>query len=249
MTGTPQSPASPEPSPARHGISVFFPFYNEEANIETVTIEAIEFLPEISGDFEVILVDDGSSDGTGAIADRLAADHAHVRVLHHPTNRGYGAALRTGFAAATKELVFYTDGDGQFDIRELALLLPHIDTYDIVSGYRMDRRDSLVRKVNAFCWGKLVTRLLGFRCRDVDSAFKLYRREIFNRIELRSTGALIDAEVLARAVRAGCRLTEVPVHHRPRLAGTQTGANLKVILRAFRELLKLRKDIRSTPSA
>ncbi len=233
----------------KYGISVFFPFYNEAENIERTVSEALAFLPEISDDYELILVNDGSSDRTGELADKLAAEHPFLRACHHEVNRGYGAALRTGFSAASKELVFYTDGDGQFDIRQLALLLEHIETHDIVSGCRVNRQDSPFRKINAFCWSKLVTRLLGFRCRDVDSGFKLYRREIFDHIELKSTGALIDAEVLGRAVCAGYTLTEVPVRHRPRLAGTQTGANLKVIGRAFKELLKLRKEIRRTPPA
>ena len=233
----------------KYSISVFFPFYNEAENIERTVSEALAFLPEISDDYELILVNDGSSDRTGELADKLAAEHPCLRACHHKVNRGYGAALRTGFSAATKELVFYTDGDGQFDIRQLALLLEHIETHDIVSGCRVNRQDSPFRKINAFCWGKLVTRLLGFSCRDVDSAFKLYRREIFDHIELKSTGALIDAEVLGRAVGAGYTLTEVPVRHRPRLAGTQTGAKLKVIGRAFKELLKLRKEIRRTPPA
>ncbi len=226
-------------------ISVFFPFYNEEVNIENTTNEALAFLPEISDDFEVILVNDGSADRTGEIADRLAGDNDKVRACHHEINQGYGTALRTGFEAASKEWVFYTDGDGQFDIHELALLLPLAGEYDIVSGYRMNRQDNFVRRLNAFCWGKLVKTVLGFRCRDVDSAFKLYRREIFDHIDLRSTGALIDAEILARAHHAGYTLTEAPVHHRPRLAGTQTGANIRVIARAFKELIKLRKNIRS----
>ncbi len=233
----------------RYSISVFFPCYNEEGNIERVTGEALAYLPTISDDFEIILVDDGSADRTGEIADRLAANHPTVRAVHHDANKGYGSALRTGFAAATKELVFYTDGDGQFDIAEMDLLLPLIEDYDIVSGYRQNRQDNAIRRLNAFCWGTLVKTLLGFRCRDVDSAFKLYRREIFDHIELGSTGALIDAEVLSRAARAGYSLTEVPVHHRPRIAGEQTGSKIRVILRAFRELLKLRKSIRATPRA
>jgi len=232
--------------PKRHSLSVFFPCYNEEDNVRRVVAEAMAFLPTVSDDFEVILVDDGSRDRTGEILDELAAGDGRIRAVHHETNRGYGGALQSGFRAATKELVFYTDGDGQFDITDLTRLLPRIDEYDIVNGYRERRQDSAVRRLNAWLWGKLVQRVLGFRCRDVDSAFKLYRREIFDRIEMRSTGALIDAEVLARARRAGCTLTEVPVRHRPRIAGRQTGANLKVIARAFKELLKLRRDIRNS---
>ena len=230
-------------------LSVFLPCYNEEANVRRVVGEATAFLPTVSDDFEVIVVDDGSGDRTGEIADELAAADPRVRAVHHEANRGYGAALRSGFRAATRELVFYTDGDGQFDIAELAKLLPLIERCDIVSGYRERRCDGVVRRLNAWLWGRLVQWMLGFRSRDVDSAFKLYRREIFDHIELQSTGALIDAEVLARAARAGYTLAEVPVTHRPRLAGKQTGANLRVIARAFRELWRLRKEIRATPRA
>jgi len=235
--------------PSLSGISVFFPCYNEEGNLERVVAEALDFLPGISDDFEIIIVNDGSRDRTGQIAEQLAAEEPAVRVVHHETNRGYGAALRSGLAAATKEMVFYTDGDGQFDIREMPRLLPLITEYDIVTGYRVNRRDGVFRKFNAFCWGKLVQNLLRFRCRDVDCAFKLYRRAIFDHMQLRSTGALIDAEILARANRAGYTTAEVPVSHRPRTAGRQSGAKLSVILRAFKELLKLRKTILSTPTA
>jgi glycosyltransferase involved in cell wall biosynthesis len=240
--------ASPAQGPhRRRALSVFFPCYNEEGNVRRVVGEAMAFLPTVSDDFEVILVDDGSRDRTGQIADALAADDARIRVVHHETNRGYGGALQSGFRAATRELVFYTDGDGQFDITDLARLLPRIDRYDIVSGYRRRRRDSRLRRLNAWLWGRLVQRVLGIRSRDVDSAFKLYRREIFDHIEMRSMGALIDAEILARAARRGYTFAEVPVRHRPRIAGRQSGANLRVIARAFRELWRLRKDILAPP--
>ncbi len=232
----------------RRSLSVFFPFYNEQDNVRRVVGEALAFLPTVSDDFEVILVNDGSGDRTGEIIDEFAAGDPHIRAVHHPSNRGYGQALRSGFRAATKELVFYTDGDGQFDIAEMQSLLEQIGRYDIVSGYRCHRQDSVIRRLNAWMWGRLVTWVLGFRCRDVDSAFKLYRREIFSRIEMKSTGALIDAEILARATRSGYNLTEVPVSHRRRIAGSQTGAKLSVILRAFKELLVLRKEIVSQQS-
>lgn len=230
-------------SQRKYALSVFYPCYNEQDNVRRVVGEALGFLPTVSDDFEIILVNDGSRDRTGAIIDELAAGDTRIRAVHHPANLGYGGALRSGFRAATKELVFYTDGDGQFDIAEMRPLLELIGRYDIVSGYRRRRQDSLIRRLNAWMWGRLVTWVLGFRCRDVDSAFKLYRREVFDHIEMKSTGALIDAEILARAVRAGYTLTEVPVSHRPRIAGSQTGAKLSVILRAFKELLSLRKDI------
>lgn len=225
------------------GLSVFFPCYNEEANVERVVKRAVEVLDRLVTDWEIIIVNDGSADDTGKVADGLAAGNPRIRAVHHAKNGGYGMALRSGFAAATKPYVFYTDGDGQFDIAELPKLLDLRDKADIVSGYRSNRQDSFMRRLNAKCWGFLVQRLLKFRCRDVDSAFKLYKREIFGRITLKSTGALIDAEVLARAARLGYTIITTPVTHLPRIAGTQTGAKLSVILRAFKELLKLRKDI------
>ncbi|HAU37721.1 MAG TPA: glycosyltransferase family 2 protein [Phycisphaerales bacterium] len=225
-------------------LSVFFPCYNEQENVERVTRRAMEALNRLVRQWEIILVDDGSADETGRIADRLAAEDIRIRAVHHERNGGYGRALRTGFAAARLPYVFYTDGDGQFDISELDRLLERIGEAEIVSGYRARRRDGFLRRLNAAGWSWLTQRTLGFRCRDVDSAFKLYRREIFGRFELKSTGALIDAEVLARAVRCGCRIVTVPVTHLPRRAGKQTGAKLRVILRAFRELWQLRRDIR-----
>jgi hypothetical protein len=156
------------------------------------------------------------------------------------------AALKSGFKAATKELVFYTDGDGQFDINEMPPLLPMMAQFDIVSCFRLNRQDSLLRKLNGWAWTKLVCLLFGMKIRDIDCAFKLYKTKIFDNIELSSSGALIDAEILARAVRKGYSITQKGVHHYPRTAGAQTGANLSVILRAFKELFKLRRKIRQS---
>jgi glycosyltransferase involved in cell wall biosynthesis len=156
----------------------------------------------------------------------------------------YGAALQSGFKAATKDLVFYTDGDGQFDIHEMPQLLPLMNQYDIVSCYRLNRQDNIIRKINGWCWTKLVCLLFGMKIRDIDCAFKLYKREIFDNIKISSTGALIDAEILGRAIRKGYSITQKGIHHHPRIAGTQTGANIRVILRAFKELLKLYRNIK-----
>jgi glycosyltransferase involved in cell wall biosynthesis len=225
-------------------ISVFFPCYNEQDNIARTAEQALDVLEKLTADFEVIIIDDGSSDATGQIADRIADQNSRVKVVHHPTNLGYGAALQSGFKAATKKLVFYTDGDGQFDIKEMPPLLPLIKQYDIVSCYRLNRQDNLIRKINGWAWTKLVCLLFGMKIRDIDCAFKLYKREIFDKIDLVSAGALIDAEILARAVRKGYTVTQRPVHHYPRRAGEQTGANLRVIFRAFKELFKLHSQIR-----
>jgi len=225
-------------------ISVFFPCYNEQDNVKSTVQNALTVLENLKADFEVIIVDDGSRDDTAKIAEEIAAANSRVKVVHHHANLGYGAALKSGFKAATKELVFYTDGDGQFDINEMPPLLPLMAQFDIVSCYRLNRQDSLLRKLNGWAWTKLVCFLFGMKIRDIDCAFKLFRTDIFKNIELSSAGALIDAEILARAVRRGYSITQKGVHHYPRTAGEQTGANLKVILRAFRELLKLRRQIR-----
>lgn len=230
-------------SPKNIGLSVFFPCFNEEANIERVTLAALDACREITSDFEIIIVDDGSTDRTGEIADRLAAEHDCVRVVHNRPNRGYGGALQTGFLAATKKWVFYTDGDGQFDFREIPKLLSMLDRCDIVSAYRINRQESVVRRFNAWCWTRLCNRLLGTRLRDIDCAFKIYPRKLFDEIKMRSLGALIDAEILAKAQRRGYRIGQVGVQHYPRVAGTPTGANLRVILRAFVELVRLRRYI------
>jgi len=225
-------------------ISVFFPCYNEQENVGRIVEKALAVMEKLNADFEVIIVDDGSTDGTGQIADEIAAGNSRVKVVHHKSNLGYGAALQSGFKAATKELVFYTDGDGQFDINEMPALLPLMEQYDIASCYRLNRRDSAIRKINGWCWTKLVCLLFGLKIHDIDCAFKLYKREIFDNIELSSTGALIDTEILARAARRGYSITQKGVHHYPRTAGLPSGANPRVILRAFKELFSLQHRIR-----
>ena len=227
-------------------ISVFYPCYNEEANVENTTMSALRTLERISSDFEVIIVNDGSKDRTGEIADRLAEEHPHVRAVHNNPNLGYGGALQRGFRESTKPWVFYTDGDGQFDFEELDVIVPLLERYDIVSAYRVDRKDPIIRKLNAFSWTMLVNFVFGLWLRDIDCAFKIYPRKLFDEIEMKSMGALIDAEILARAKRLGYTIGQVGVHHYPRTAGEQSGANLRVILRAFRELFALRKEIRRT---
>jgi len=203
-----------------------------------------EVLEEMGADYEIIIVDDGSKDRTGEIADELAGKDDRIKVIHHRPNRGYGGALQSGFKAATKELVFFTDGDGQFDIEEIKELLPMIEENDIVCGYRLERQDPFIRKLNGWLWTRLVNLLFGMRIRDIDCGFKLFKRTIVADIPMSSAGALISAEILARATRKGCKIAQVGVHHYPRTAGEQTGAKLGVILRAFKELFKLYKRIR-----
>jgi len=235
--------AQADTNPTEPSVTVFFPCYNEQENITRVVTEAIAVLDELGIDYEILVVNDGSSDNTAKKADALAAQYNTVSVIHHPVNQGYGAALQSGFKAATKDLVFYTDGDGQFDIKEFPHLLDLIQECDIVSAFRLNRQDSLVRKMNGWFWTKLVCLVFGMSIRDIDCAFKLYRREIIVDMPMLSTGALIDAEVLARATRSGCKIVQTGVHHFACTSGGQTGANVGVILRAFRELFQLRQRI------
>ena len=225
------------------GISAFFPAFNEEANVPTMVERLRDVLPTVSDDYEIIVVNDGSLDRTAEVADALAAADPHVRVVHHPQNRGYGGALKSGFTASRKPYVFFTDGDGQFDVAEITKLLPCVPEYDVVIGYRIDRAEGGLRRVNAGAWNWLVRRLFGIPSRDVDCAFKMFDRRVFDVVHPQAEGAMISTEVLARAVRSGFRITEVGVHHYPRRHGTPTGANPLVIARAFYELFKLYRKI------
>jgi glycosyltransferase involved in cell wall biosynthesis len=225
--------------PKLPNLSLFFPAYNEEANIERMVREAQKILPEVALDWEIIPVDDGSRDKTGEIADRLAKEDPHVKPVHHLKNQGYGGAVVSGFKAAKMDYVFFTDGDLQFDLREITLLIDKIDEGDLILGFRKNRRDPWNRKLNAFCWGTLVKLLFGFRAKDVDCAFKLVKRKVLDKVELTSTSAMVSTELLARSHKAGFRFAEAGVTHLPRQAGTQTGAKFSVILKAFKELFKL----------
>lgn len=216
------------------------PAYNEEANIAPQVLDVLEALRALTNDFEVIVVNDGSRDRTGLLVSELGAAHPQVRLVQHPVNQGYGAALYSGFTSATKELVFLTDSDRQFDLADLRRLLPLIEHADIVAGYRAPRRDPFMRVLNGIGWSALVTLLFGYTARDIDCAFKLFKRDILAHITLNSRGATFSAEFLVRAKRAGYRIVEIGVTHRPRRAGSQTGARLDVIVRAFRELFRLR---------
>ncbi len=224
-------------------LSVFFPCYNEEANVRRTTEAALDACRALAQEFEIIIVNDGSRDRTGEIADQLAAEYVQVRAVHNSPNLGYGGALQRGFREAKSDWVFYTDGDGQFDFGEIKKLIPLLEQFDIISAFRLNRQDSLVRKMNAWAWTTLVNLVFKMRVRDIDCAFKLFPRELFDRIEMRSMGALIDTEILAKATRLGYTIGQIGVHHYPRIAGQQTGANLKVIAKAFVELYRLRKHI------
>ncbi len=226
-------------------LSVVLPAYNEAANLPLSVAATASALHGLVRDWEILIVDDGSVDATREVAAQLAAADSRVKVLRHGQNRGYGAALRTGFRNASKELVFFTDADNQFDVTELGGLLPLVSRYDIVAGYRAVRQDPWNRQLNARGWGQLVNALFELDIRDVNCAFKLFRRRVLDRVEIRSDGAFVNTEVLARARAAGCTIREVPVRHFPRTVGEQTGARPRVILRAFAELVRLYGELRT----
>jgi len=225
-------------------LSYFFPAHNEEANLEGLVDEALATLPLLAETFEVIAVDDGSRDATPSIADDLAARHPGVvRAVHHPTNLGYGAALRSGFAAARYELVAFTDGDRQFhvaDIGRLAARLSEADAPDVVVGFRIKRADPVIRTAYARAY-RLANRIF-FRLKvtDVDCACKLFRREALEGIHVESDGAFFSAELLIKLGAAGRTIAEVGVPHYPRTAGSATGAKPSVIGKAVRDFWRLR---------
>lgn len=225
-------------------LSYFFPAHNEEANLEGLVEEALAVLPTLADEFEIIAVDDGSRDRTAAIADELAARHPGVvRAVHHPTNLGYGAALRSGFAAARHDLVAFTDGDRQFhvaDIGRLTTRLSESDAPDVVVGYRIKRADPLIRTLYARAY-RLANRIFfGLRVTDVDCACKLVRREALDGLRVESGGAFFSAELLIKLRAAGRNVVEVGVPHYARTAGSPTGAKPQVILRAVNDFWWLR---------
>jgi len=227
------------------GLSVFLPSHNEEGNVERVVKGFAAELPSVADDYEIIVVNDGSRDRTGEIADRLAAADRHVKVVHHPVNRGYGGAVISGVRAATMPFVLLCDGDGQFDPRDIALLAAKMPQCDVVVGRRVARADPLMRRINGKAWTTLMRLIFGIRISDIDCGFKMIRRDFLEGLVLRAQGAMISTELMARMTARGARVDEVAVRHMPRVAGEQSGANLKVIMRAFRELGPLYSELRA----
>jgi len=225
------------------GISVFFPAYNEAKNIERVVASALEVIPKLAREYEIIIVDDGSSDVTGELADALTRANVNVRVVHHERNLGYGAALKSGFKNSKYEFIFYTDGDGQFDINQMRGLIELIDSADIAAGYRKKRMDPLYRRINAFAYNILIRFLFGLWHRDIDCGFKLLRKKIFEKITLESDGAFISAELLIKAKKENFRIKQIGVEHFSRRFGKPTGNHPKVVLQSFIELIKLYRKL------
>lgn len=232
-----------ETKPERTRLSLVFPIFDEAPNIEPLLAAAREIAQRLTPDFEIILVDDGSRDRSAAIIERICEADSRVQLLRHACNTGYGAALRSGLRYAKGELIFFSDADLQFDLFELDRLVEHSEDFDIVAGYRAQRSDPWPRRVLANTWGAIVRLMFGLEVRDIDCAFKLFRREVIDAIEIESIGAFVNTEILVRARALGYRVHQVPVSHRRRRHGNQSGANPRVILRAVIELATLYRTL------
>ncbi|HEX9745113.1 MAG TPA: glycosyltransferase family 2 protein [bacterium] len=229
--------------PKLPSLSAFMPAYNEEANIRWVAEDALAKLKLVTDDLELIIVNDGSADDTGKIIDQLEKEYPEIIAKHHEQNKGYGGALKTGFSSCGKEYIFYTDGDGQFDSAEISTLIPMLEKGDVVSAYRVNRKDPWNRILNAWLYNTFLLICFRLNVKDVDCAFKLYKAKFFDGIQLRSDGALIDAEVLIKLKKAGAKIVQCPVNHYPRIVGEQTGSKLKVILKTAKEIRENWRDL------
>jgi glycosyltransferase involved in cell wall biosynthesis len=229
---------APTTTPA--GLSVFFPAYNDSGTIASMVIRAVQAAAELTPDYEVIVVNDGSADATGEIIDELARTYSHVRAVHHPGNRGYGGALQTGFRSASKELIFYTDGDAQYDPAELKRLWARMspDT-DLVNGYKISRSDPLHRIIIGRIYHHIVKLLFGLTVRDVDCDFRLMRRRIFEQINLEKTSGVICLEMMKKITDGGFHIVEVPVHHYHRAFGKSQFFNFRRIYKTAIDVMKL----------
>jgi hypothetical protein len=217
-------------------LSLCFPCYNEQDVIGEVLAGALAVLPEFLDEFEIVVVDDGSKDGTSSVVERAAMRDDRVRLVRHEKNRGYGAAVATALRSARGEWICFTDGDGQFNMLDLPNLLVHAEKSDVVIGYRRQRAEGGIRQFNSNSWKWLIRCLMGLKVRDLDCAFKLFPRWVIECLKLNAEGACISAEIMTQCMKGGLSITEVPVNHYPRSAGKATGANFKVVLKAFREL-------------
>jgi glycosyltransferase involved in cell wall biosynthesis len=233
------------PDPRRlPSLSVVLPAFNEQYNLRSTVEAARKILPMVAVQWEIIVVNDGSGDATGQICDTLASQIPEVRAVHHPDNKGYGAALKSGIVEARHDWIFFSDSDGQFDFAEISRLLEHAATSDIVAGYRKRRNDPPYRALNAAGWKMLVRMTLGVKVRDIDCAFKLFRRSVFEKVQIQSVGAMVNTEIFCQAFKFGMHVREVEVTHYPRIHGAPTGAKLHVILKAMRELIRMRMKMR-----
>ena len=222
------------------GLSIFFPAYNDSGTIASLVITALRTARELTPDHEVIVVNDGSADKTAEILDELARTYPQVRVVHHETNRGYGGALRSGFASATRDLIFYTDGDAQYDPAEMEVLWKRFDeSVDLVNGYKISRSDPMHRIVIGRVYHHTVKILFGLTVRDVDCDFRMMRRSIFEKVHLEKNSGVICLEMMKKITDAGFRIAEVPVHHYHRAYGRSQFFNFRRLFRTAIDVFKL----------
>lgn len=224
-------------------LSIVLPAYDEEGNIVEAVQRAGRVASRLCDDYEIIVVDDGSRDSTARLVRSISAQDSRVRLVAHETNRGYGEALRTGFRASRMDLVFFTDADNQFDMYELSKFLPWIDKVDVVAGYRVNRQDPLLRRLFAHTWNVIVRSLFYVPVRDIDCAFKLFRRHLFDSLDLESVGAMVNTELMVKIGRSGAGVVEIGVRHYPRTAGRARGAHPRVIGRALAELFHMSRRL------
>ena len=222
----------------KYNISFFFPCYNEEDNVSELITQSERVLKEYANAWEIIIVNDGSSDRTREIVEGIMKDNSNLRLINHDVNQGYGAALTSGCENAKYDLVFFSDGDLQFNLNEISPFLEKIDEYDYIIGYRIKRQDNFIRIFNANLWNFVLRITCGLKVRDIDCAFKLFHRNIFKGIQIHSRGAFASAEILLKLKDNRFNFTEIGVNHFPRIKGEQTGGNPFVIFKAINELLK-----------
>lgn len=221
-------------------ISIFFPAFNDEGTIVTLVEDALKILPQTTSDFEVIVVNDGSTDATKRLLDELALRSDHVKIFHHETNMGYGAALRTGFLLAEKELIFYTDGDGQYAVEDLLEMIPLMTKkMDVVNGYKTDRADKPYRKIIGALYNILARTFFSLPIRDIDCDFRLIRKSAIRKINLQSTSGIICVELIYKLHAAGCTFTEFPVNHYTRKFGDSQFFTFPRVLRTLIGFWKL----------
>lgn len=225
-------------------LSLVFPAFNEAENLPPLLESAIAIGEALGLEFEIVIVDDGSQDRSAEFLTETSGRDPRIRAVHHAANLGYGAALRSGLREARGQLVFFSDADLQFDLAEIRHLLQYAEDYEIVAGYRAPRRDPWIRRAIATFWGFLVRLLFDLPIRDIDCAFKVFRRDVLDAIPIESIGAFVNTEILARARAAGFAIKQVPVTHRRRQSGRQSGAHPRVILRAIVELSQLYGELR-----
>ena len=230
----------PQSSEPQASLSVFFPAYNDGGTIGSMVVAAVATAKKLTADYEIIVVNDGSTDSTRDVLEELDRLYPRLRVIHHPRNGGYGAALRTGFASATKDVIFYTDGDAQYDPREMTLLWQSLTPeVDFVNGYKISRSDPLYRIILGRLYHYLVKTLFGLHLRDVDCDFRLMRRRIFDQITLEKSSGVICLELMKKVQDISVLVTEVPVHHYHRAYGRSQFFNVRRILHTIMDVFKL----------